>query len=156
MENKQMLKCVAGVTLAVMMMITGCEKSDSGDGSVKLPTGDDIKAATDSAQKSAGDLVASAQQQLNQSHSNAQRMYDNLKTEASQFNDEKLKSIMTSLQGKLDAARADIAKLKDANSETLSGIQKDVNAALAEVKTLYDQALARISELKSGTAGGAN
>ena len=150
MNGNQVLKGMAVASLS--LIIWGCDKSDSG--SVKLPTGDEIKAAADSAQQSASTLVIDAQQQLNQGVSNSQQMYEKLKAEAAQFNDEKLKSLMSTLQGKLETAKAEVAKLKGANESTIKSIQSDVNAALAEVKSLYDQALARIAELRSGAAGG--
>jgi predicted nucleic acid-binding Zn-ribbon protein len=154
MCGKGVLMCVAGAALS--MLIAACDTSDSDSaGGAKLPSSDSIKSATESAQQSASALISSAQQQLSNSLANSQEMYEKLKSEAAQFNDEKLKSIMAALQGKLDTARANIAKLKDANQVTMEAIQNDVNAALAEVKTLYDQALARIAELRSGAAGSA-
>jgi hypothetical protein len=134
----------------MLMSLASCDKQETDTGGTgKLPSADSIKSATQSAQQSANELLAGAKKQLNQGLANSQEMYDKLKTEAAQFDDEKLKGIMANLQAKLDSAKSEIARLKDANEATIKSIQNDVNAALAEVKKLYDEALARIAELRA-------
>jgi hypothetical protein len=145
---QRMLACVAGASL---IALASCEKDDSNNGAVRLPTSQEIKSAAESAGQSASELLTSARNQLNERLANSQQMYDKLNAEAAQFNDDTLKGIMASLQTKLDEAKANIAKLNDDNQATITKVKSDVMAALDEVKRLYDDALARIAELRSGS-----
>ena len=89
---------------------------------------------------------------MSKSLSASQAQFDKLKADASKIADQKLNDLVSALQTKLDSIKGSLAKLKDSDQGTMKTIQSEVNAALAEVKKLYDQAVARLAEVK--TSGG--
>ncbi len=149
MKNRRWitLSAIAGLTFA----LAACDKSESGGGSggAKLPGADQMKAAAGNAQKMASDAASSMQSAFTQTVSGLQTQYEKIKAEAAKFTDPKLNEMTASIQSKLSNVQASIAKMKDANQDALKSIQTEVAAALDQIKSLCDQAMSRLAELKA-------
>lgn len=79
-----------------------------------------------------------------------QSQVDALKTSAQTYADDKINGLITSIQSKLEAAQGKLNEIKTADQGSAQALGQEIQTLLGEAKKLYDQATARLAELKKG------
>lgn len=123
--------------------------SSSATSGFKVPTGDDLKSVASSLEQSARELVQKLQNEFTQQLEQHQPQIEQLKSSAKQFSDEQLDALIAKIDAQLAIARNKLNEIKNAEGGTVQAMRSEFDAAMAEVKKLYQQAMSRLTELQN-------
>ncbi|MCC7204593.1 MAG: hypothetical protein IT441_05905 [Phycisphaeraceae bacterium] len=138
---------VWAAALATAAMVVGCgrESGSQPAGSSGGGTGGETSGVMEQVQAKAAEAGEAVQKQWEALSSQV----SSLKAGAASTADDQLKSLVSDLDGKMEAAKAKLEEAKTAASDKTAELQAEAGERMEEAKALYEKALQRWEEVKA-------
>lgn len=142
-------------------LLTACGKKEEAEPATTAPgpqagptmgeeaesaAGEMMEGAKENAQEALAAFKAEYAEQLEANQSKV----DALKAAAGALSDDTLSGLIGSLDEKLAAARTKLSAISSADEGAVEAMKGEIKDLMAEIPTLYEQAMARVTELKGG------
>lgn len=142
-------------------LLAACSKKEEAEPATTAPGPQTSPTMGEDAESAVGDMVEGAKEKAQEALAAFKTEYaeqletnqskvDALKAAAGALSDDTLSGLIGSLDEKLAAARTKLSNITSAEEGAAEAMKKEIKDLMAEIPKLYEQAMARVKELKGG------